>query len=425
MSPIELFEHETLRVGQRGLTQAQFVELVRFNDRTGRRYFTVGHQTITARHHVGYLEVGRLAIQILPKADRRQRSPGAWQDALLDMLRVASGLRLASPTSASQQVGRASLLELVAARFVTEVERLLHEGLARGYRSCEENTSAFRGRLVVAAHLRDNLVRADRFYVEHHVHDRDILVNRILAAALDAVRDLALSASLAGRAAACEAAFAETTPLLPTAATFARVPVTRATARYADALLLARMLLEHRAPQLRAGVSPVFAILFDMNQLWERYVAWLFRRALPAGASLAAQESRPFWRAQGRVARTIRPDLVVRRSDRSVLLVADAKWKSDDDGPAMGDLRQMFVYNELLAGDRALLVYPGGDGGARGRFAVPRGHTCETVHLAMFDGDAWSPPRMIGQLKETIGEAIPSEEKRPRAAEYSEGSVRR
>ena len=57
------------------------------------------------------------------------------------------------------------------------------------------------------------------------------------------------------------------------------VTLGRSTARYRDALVLARLILEQKAPELRTGTHHVFALLFDMNALWERYVGWLFRRA--------------------------------------------------------------------------------------------------------------------------------------------------
>ena len=161
------------------------------------------------------------------------------------------------------------------------------------------------------------------------------------------------------------------------------------------------MLLEHRTPQLRHGASPVFAILFEMETLWERYVTWLFRKAAPPGVTVTAQHVEPFWLVSGRNARTVRPDLLVLDPAGRPLLVADAKWKVPDNGPSMNDLRQMFTYNELLAAPRALLVYPAtADSTAlAGKFA-DCGHHCDTIHLDLFDLTGWSPTAMITQVSE-------------------------
>ncbi|MCC6556805.1 MAG: hypothetical protein IT372_27940 [Polyangiaceae bacterium] len=377
---VELFEHETVRVGDalrvqgggmRSLSEGEHGALARFNDAHGGRFFRLGHKRITTTELVGYVEVGDLAIEILPKADRapvRSANGQVWRHGLLEMLRAATGLRLVSPSPASQVAGRSTLLELVVRRFVEEVERLLHEGLAKGYRDEEANGPTFRGKLLFPQQLRENLVRADRFHVRHATFDRDIVVNRILREALDTLGGLALSGGLAARAVACATTFPEVGRIDVTSETLDRVVLGRSTARYRDALVLARMILEQRAPELRAGHVPVFAVLFDMNILWERYVASLFRRAAGGRFDVSTQESTSLWREPGMSSRVVRPDIVVRaRGGREVILIADTKWKVAPDGiPSDDDLKQMFVYNELLHSPRAVLLYPS-TGPATGR----------------------------------------------------------
>jgi 5-methylcytosine-specific restriction enzyme subunit McrC len=394
---LRVFEHQTLRAGEAlraadgtSVTlEARHVEaLARFNDAHRQEFFGVGHRQVRLRHYVGFVEVGDLAIEILPKADRAGASSGAstarWHRALLEMLRVATGLRLLSPGAADQTLARSSLIELVAARFVEEVERLLHEGLAKGYRAEEANGPTFRGRLLVAENIRANLVRADRFFVRFATWDRDILPNRVLATALAVVPELPVSIGVRARASVCAARFPDLAPLRVTPATFERLPRGRSTARYRDALIFARMILEQQVPELRAGRTPVFALLFDMNLLWERYIAALFRRARGAGIAVSTQEGRAFWKVPGSPARSVRPDIVVRRG-AEVALIADTKWKLlDDSAPSDADLQQMFVYNELFAAPRAVLIYPASGGAPRrGRYA-DRDHACEAVELGVF-----------------------------------------
>lgn len=101
-----------------------------------------------------------------------------------------------------------------------------------------------------------------------------------------------------------------------------------------------------------------------MNELvGERYVSVLCRRAAPSGVHVSAQESHDFWSpVRGSDARTarVRPDVVVRSgaSDGPVRLVIDTKWKLPGGRPGIDDLKQMFVYNELLGAPRSVLLYP-------------------------------------------------------------------
>lgn len=292
---LSVFEHRKIPVGPGGLLPAEFDALVQFNDRHNGEYFDIGHKHVRARHFVGYVEVGNVSIEILPKADQNDRSSHqTWSAALLEMLRVVLGLRLDPLPAASQKTSRSRLLDLIAQAYVTELDRLLHEGLARGYRTTSSNGTVFRGRLKVANHLRDNITHADRFFVEYDTFDHDILANRILVAALDALAWSALSETAGRSVDACLARFPELDHRTVTTTSFDRLKLTRATQRYTTALAYAQLILSNRGPHLRAGRDQVFALLFDMNALWERYIAILLRRVAPPVLHVSTQERHPF-----------------------------------------------------------------------------------------------------------------------------------
>lgn len=412
---LEVFEHGTLHVTETGdgIRPHEFDALARFNDRQPTKYFEIGHKRLRARHFVGYVEVGDLSIEILPKADKTSTSPArVWRDGLLEMLRVALGLRLHQLPDGAQKLTRSRLLDLIAQAYLAELEVILREGLAKGYRTTQSNGVVFRGRLAMARHLRENIARADRFYVEYQTFDHDIAINRVLAAALETLSWCALSPSVACGVDACLARFPELQRGEITSAMLERLHLTRATQRYAKALDYARMILSHRGPQLRAGTGRVFALLFDMNALWERYVAVLLRRVAPPAVRVSAQERLPFWMPQRQQVRSVFPDIVVRSAMRGAapepLLVIDTKWKVPSQNRAdEGDLKQMFVYNELLGAPRSVLLYPATTHGQAlvGRFSK-KGHSCEQRHLGVLtdaQGNArWNTQAISQQLLDLL-----------------------
>lgn len=388
--------------------------LERFADSTRERYFSVGRRHIVFNHHVGYLQVGRIAIEVLPKADRggAQGTERRWKRVLLAMLEVTTGLDLHSPTDATQAVDRATLLELLSGAFVREVATILRQGLARAYRTEESNGTTLRGRLLMTEHVRENAVRADRFYVRFATFDGDIVVNRILAETLRVIRDLPVSAGLRARAAEQGARFESFAPIELRSRLFERLTLGRSTARYERALGLARMILEEVAPALVSGRTNVFALMFDMNRLWEEFVAALFRRAAVPGLEVHTQTSRVFWRAEPGRRKMVRPDLLVRdAATGEVLLVVDTKWKVPLDGvPSDDDLKQMFVYNELFRSRTAVLLYPAASpevASLRGRYGVDEAHTCETAYLGLFDGEELRTSAMAADVKAMLVAARP------------------
>jgi 5-methylcytosine-specific restriction enzyme subunit McrC len=416
MRRLSAFEHETVRIGgttrmgaPSPLTQVDLDALARFNDRADRAYFDFGYRSVTFREMVGYVEVGDLAIEVLPKADRvadRSSARLPWRDALLAMLEVALGVRLVALSSASQSVARSSLFDLLAAAFVREVEQLVREGLARSYRTTEANGTTFRGRLLVAENLRANVARQDRVYVSFATFDRDIPVNQILGAALEVLDERPISGDLRARMDQVRYAFAELAAPKLHGDVFDRLSLGRSTVRYAPALGLARLILERKTPALQAGATHVFGVLFDMNLLWELYVAAMFRRACPPHLEVQTQRSALFWDAAPRHRATVRPDLVVRRrATGEVLMIGDTKWKTLGGKPPSDEhLKQMFVYNELFRSPQAVLIHPrcGPEDNMTGRYRAG-GHGCSTASLGLFSEGKVSHKAMVEEIGGLLG----------------------
>ncbi len=398
---VQVFEHSTIRVGERlrtanggehELTAAQHHVLTVFADETRDRYFACGRRTVRFGSYVGLLSLGDLCIEILPKADRTEvGGHGRWHRALVQMLRVAGDLGLEAQDEADLRVDPGRLFDLFIARFLDECERLLHEGLSKGYRTEEENRTAFRGRLVVARHIRENVVNAARFYVASPVYDHRNVPNLALHEALCIVEQLPLSDFVRARARSLRKGFPELPRWTPAPGVLERLRLRRNTERYRNALRLARLILFHLTPSMRHGQTPLLALLFDMNDLWERYVAALARRLRLPGLDVRAQDSARFWRAPPASSRVLTPDITLReRATRRTVLLIDTKWKLPKDGqPSTADLKQMFCYHELFGCSRSMLLYPSPSAathvGTVGRYA-DRSHECSLVFLAI-DGD--------------------------------------
>jgi 5-methylcytosine-specific restriction enzyme subunit McrC len=171
----------------------------------------------------------------------------------------------------------------------------------------------------------------------------------------------------------------------PDRAALAGYRFSRNTARYRPALRLAALILFQLAPDLTGGHTPLLALLFDMNLLWERYVAALMRRVRLPGMAVRTQDSAPFWRGDSGDS-FLRPDITL-RDGTEVVLIVDTKWKLPKRGAVTGsDLKQMFCYHELFACSQSVLLYPATEGASslrrRGRYAH-RDHRCAVGFLCI------------------------------------------
>ncbi len=172
------------------------------------------------------------------------------------------------------------------------------------------------------------------------------------------------------------------------------------------------MILQQQMPRLRRGDTSGFSLMFDMSILWERYVVAVLRRAA-RGTSLEvdAQGASAFWRATGVSTRTIRPDVILRNKTRpgEIAPILDTKWKQlEAGGPNESDLRQMFVYGELLRCECTLLLYPGSGGDPRrieGRFE--RGGRCAALEVTLVGATGRIAKTAIKyQLAQLVGGAL-------------------
>ena len=155
---IQVFEHERLVVGtpcrseQPGeilFTSVHFEALARYVERHRKPPFKLGHRSVTFSQFVGVLQVGALTIEVLPKTDRHaQGDSPLWRDVLHQMIALAPPPPLRRFPKAALSQNAQDLLTLYIIRFLDEVERLLREGLLRGYRTIDTH----RGELYPSDH---------------------------------------------------------------------------------------------------------------------------------------------------------------------------------------------------------------------------------------------------------------------------------
>lgn len=372
---IKVFEHGTLKVDKVVFTDDQFNALVRYNQRHRFAFFKVGVKQIKFSHFVGVIQVGSLAIEVLPKAgkgpdadDDSDKYKKKWQDALVEMLRRAGMVNVKAAPDAGLHRGKSSLLDLYLDAFLCEVERLSHAGLVKKYRTTEANLYKLKGRILFRQHISKNLLHQERMYTAHQTYDRENVFNRILKCALSLVaKRLAVRTSLAARAAALILSFEDISKFQVIPETFERLVWSRNTERYRKAIQLARLIILNYSPDLRHGREHILAFLFDMNKLFEKAIFNELRRAQRARVSagdknkleIKSQERKKFWNGH-----TLQPDVVATFGDGDgKRVILDAKWKIPKEGkPEDADLKQMYAYNLQFGCHRGVLVYPRADG---------------------------------------------------------------
>jgi 5-methylcytosine-specific restriction enzyme subunit McrC len=250
----------------------------------------------------------------------------------------------------------ADLFEFIVDIFVRQVDGLIRHGIHRAYVDREENDRFLRGRLLVAEHLRHNRILQDQIYQQRNDYTEDVLENQILRHTLALLsRQHYREESLRPRLRRTHSAFAAVQPVAISPSDCDRVHYTRLNERYRSRINLARLLIQHLSLEGKAGDQRFFAFLFDMNQIFELYIARYLAEGFAAHPTLDIEIQPQIWLDTTQKEKG-RPDLILLHH-RQRALVMDTKYKAFVGSPAREDINQMVTYCHTMMVSRSLLIY--------------------------------------------------------------------
>lgn len=397
-SHIQVFEHEKLHFHK---DDPCLTALQQFYFEKGNAFYTLIHNGVKFKEYVGVIRVGSLTVEVLPKIDRSESDKGVWQKVLLDMLRMVGLIKVEAPTSAVLSLKSNSILDLYIELFVNEVAYLIKKGLVKSYRKKEGNQLALKGRMMFAHQIRNNLIHAERFYINYTTYDHENRLNQILYKTIRLLSVINTNSGLSGTISRLNLDFPELENVAVSDQLFERLKFNRKTEAYRNAIEIARLLLLNYHPDIQKGQNKVLAIMFDMNKLWESYILAMLRKVKQSEYRVRGQMSAGFWKPEKGRKKTIRPDIVLEpRNPESGLknIVIDTKWKTPKNlRPSDADLKQMYVYNELFESKDSFLLYPHQQSiKISGVFLTKNGGNCGVIGISVLSDNNSKLDNLIG-----------------------------
>jgi 5-methylcytosine-specific restriction endonuclease McrBC regulatory subunit McrC len=301
-----------------------------------------------------------------------------------------------------ERVGAASdqtLWDLVALWFVASLETVLRRGLLSDYHEFEDALSVARGRVLALPTARHYYSGRMEFGCEYDEFDEDTPLNRILAAAANAVLGTPfLKMSLRSRARRALARLSGVGRLTP--ADF-RAQVDRRHGYYADALALARHVLAATGRSVELGSERAWSFLIRTPEMVEAGVREILRQGLEDFVSVTNRG-----RTLEGTTHRLKPDLVF-----DDIAIGDVKYKLVGADWQRADMYQITTFATGYRVEDAILVSFIGDDG---RHALPQLKIgpVRLRHLAWDARDA-NPPEasaasMISEAREALGLLRPS-----------------
>jgi len=391
MPTITLFEHQRVSYNQLGWSHddPSLSMLESLNEATSAEIISVGRHGLKATQYVGILRVQDSTFQILPKIDFQGDSDegsGSAARALAEQSAIANLLHLLSYTHnlpireqelSDLRMQRIDWFELLTRLFSTELYRHIKRGPDRAYILHEDQLHVMKGKWQISRQLTTRPHVKHIFNVAFDEFSQNTVLNQIFRYV---VENLMLLSSDSGNRRLLRSIYSWLIDVervgIVTHPMIERVIFNRLNDRYKPAFNMARMYLENEAMQLSAGLHQTFAFVFDMNKLFERFVAaFLLRhksKILPVkfeeisinvqakGKAIYLAEKQPEKKGIFKLS----PDILFKRLLGKNALILDTKYKMLEGAErAMGvsesDMYQMVAYMLRFDCQRALLLYPG------------------------------------------------------------------
>jgi len=313
-------------------------------------------------------------IEIVPKIDKyhhdnKEKELEKSRKKLFYMLSKVTNLKFKSFQNAALKLFNQPIPEVLIHQFLTEVKLVVKRGIRNDYISVKEEVAFLRGRLQVAAQLRQPIGRQHLFQVEHDEFLPDRAENRLIHSALKKV--LRWSRSNENQRLANELLFVfDDIPLSTNVKQdFKRWFYDRSMVHYKPVKPWCELILNEQSPFSLVGSHQGLSFLFLMNELFEKYVAIVLRKQLAEGYKLKEQAASKYLvKHDDRDMFQLKPDLLIQENiNNKNLVVLDCKWKVIDEkdrenkyGIGQGDMYQLFAYGQkyLEGTGEMFLIYP-------------------------------------------------------------------
>jgi len=381
VSVISFREYEPIRVlpslsstEERAITVCELETLDRLSSNLGIQLVEhISRSQVRSKQYVGTIQMPTRAIEFLPKIETADKDDlPAIRHNMLEMLLVAYDLEGNTSGHAGLVSRSAGWLDLLILLFCRALADQVRRGLVKRYRLEQDDLPTVRGRILVEEQIRRNLVHRERSACEYDEFDEDHGLNQLLK----------LTVRMMLRVASNTSTQQVVRELLPTFENVADIPLTqqwlenvrldRMSERFGFCLSLAKLFLQGMTTDLYSGNQQSFALMFDMAELFERYIGKQMQQALrSAGHGVSLQHSRHYlvkdFKNDSRLFQ-LRPDIVVNTASATSCIV-DTKWKRLQPserklGVAQADLYQMLAYSERYQCKSILLLYPWDHGAA-------------------------------------------------------------
>ena len=301
------------------------------------KYFKLDWNILKSRQYCGVLNVEEKDFYLLPKISNKDEKTNL--DTFIYMLMFAYDIKLQNEDIASCQNESHTILEVFIQLFAKKLFQELQFGIFKEYITEQENLTTLRGKYLINENLKYNHIK-NKIYCEYDEFSMDNTLNQFL---LFAVKSLLLFAKDKRILMQCEIALDEVEVKSFDINTL-NIHFHRLNNRFKESFEFAILLLQKSIP-LFSKDKKSFAFLFDMNELFEKFIGKMILSLDPKTKLQHHEEFNDL---------KLKPDIITSN------MIIDTKYKilRSKEDLETSDKYQMFVYGTNFEVKNTMLLYP-------------------------------------------------------------------
>ncbi len=315
-------------------------------------------KVLQAQNYVGVIQTkDGTTIEILPKIKNLDEEKS--KEILIKMLKTLKNSPFKHFNSANLKASKMPLLEIFISMFLEELAKLVQKGIKSDYVQKEENLKFLKGKLKISEQIKQNSVHKERFFVEYEQFCSDRVENRLIKTTLEYLYKKSKSNKNQQRIREFLFVFDEIKISHNIKTDFEKIKLNRQMKDYEQVLLWCKTFLLENSFSPYKGNDIAFALLFDMNLLFESYV-YNYLKKSGDFENIKNQDKKhhlAYEDEKGKFA--LKPDIVIDDGE----IIVDTKWKilsvdKSNLGISQSDMYQIYAYGKKYKSENLYLIYP-------------------------------------------------------------------
>lgn len=316
-------------------------------------------KVLQAQNYVGVIQTkDGTTIEILPKI--KNATTEKSKDILIKMLKTLKNSPFKNLSVANLKSSKIPLFEIFISMFLEELTVLIRNGIKSDYISKEENLKFLKGKLKISEQIKYNTIHKERFFVQYEEFISNRVENRLIKTTLQFLYNKSKLNKNQQRIREFLFVFDEIEISHNIKTDFSKIKLNRQMKDYEQVLLWCKTFLFENSFSPYKGNDIAFALLFDMNLLFESFV-YSYLKKSSNFQDIKSQDRTHHLAYENGIGRfRLKPDIVINGGK----IIADTKWKilSEDkayNGVLQDDMYQLYAYGTKYDNcEKIYLIYP-------------------------------------------------------------------